>query len=243
MQTFRDELTTFEHNGFALLPAVVSEHTLHNLINLIENSRRNINKCADAAGLRHLLLRCPEVQEFAKSPAMNQIAESVLGAGARPVKAILFDKTPDTNWYVTWHQDLTISVKEKIDTPGFGPWSIKDDVPHVQPPVSVLENILSLRIHIDDCSAENGAIKFIPGSHKVGILNPTEIPAWRTDKEIVCCTAERGDIIMMRPLILHSSSASIKPEHRRVLHIEYANIDLPNGLKWAEVNDAPEQRV
>ncbi len=94
--------------------------------------------------------------------------------------------------------------------------------------------MVSLRIHFDHCSAENGAIKFIAGSHATGILDQKEVARWRDNSESVQCSAERGDIIIMRPLILHSSSVSKNPTHRRVLHIEYAGVDLPKGMAWAE---------
>jgi ectoine hydroxylase-related dioxygenase (phytanoyl-CoA dioxygenase family) len=227
-------LDNFQQNGFALLKAAISEHRISQLIEAIENIERDGDTPA-SPGVRHLLQRCPAVRRFAKSLQVRQIAASVIGKEARPVKAILFDKTPGANWYVTWHQDLTIAVKERIEVPGFEPWSLKEGTPHVQPPATILENMVSLRIHLDACSEENGAIKFIPGSHNAGIMNPSEIESWRTEHESACCGAERGDVLLMRPLILHSSSQSKHPNHRRVLHIEFAASDLPGGLDWAEV--------
>ncbi len=87
---------------------------------------------------------------------------------------------------------------------------------------------------MDSCKEDNGAIKFIPGSHQKGILDTEEIAALRESGAAKICAAELGDIIMMRPLTVHSSSQSQRPEHRRVLHIEYTGSELPNGLKWAE---------
>jgi acyl carrier protein len=226
-------LDNFQQNGFALLKAAISEHRISQLIAAIENIGSDDNTFA-LPGMRHLLQRCPSVRRFAKSSQVRQIAASVIGSEARPVKAILFDKTPGANWYVTWHQDLTIAVKERIELPGFGPWSVKEGIAHVQPPEAILKNMVSLRIHLDACSQENGAIKFIPGSHNAGVLDPSAIESWRNEHESACCAAERGDALLMRPLILHSSSQSKHPNHRRVLHIEFAASDLPCGLEWAE---------
>ncbi len=225
----------FELRGFALLKAVVSDVQLSALTNAIEELRRK-EKVPNSPGVRHLLRRSRVIRKFAKSEIVRGIAAQVLGNGARPVKAILFDKTPDANWYVTWHQDLTIAVEERIDVEGFGPWSVKDGIPHVQPPTNVLRNIVSLRIHLDSCPQENGAIKFISGSHRLGIMETSEIAEWRDKNDFVCCSAERGDVILMRPLILHSSSQSTQADHRRVLHIEYVGAELPCGLKWAEAS-------
>ncbi|MES2792022.1 MAG: phytanoyl-CoA dioxygenase family protein [Planctomycetota bacterium] len=157
----------------------------------------------------------------------------VLGAEAKPVKGILFDKTPQANWAVPWHQDLTISVQERCDVPGYDAWSEKDGVPHVQPPASLMAQILAVRIHLDDCPAENGALKIIPGSHAAGRLTDEAATQWRATVPAVTCAAQAGDALFLRPLLLHSSAAATVPGHRRVLHFEYAAVQLPEGLAWS----------
>jgi ectoine hydroxylase-related dioxygenase (phytanoyl-CoA dioxygenase family) len=228
-------LHKIEQNGFALVKSVVPEVVLDRLTQAIDSVRFDNNSGAFSAGLRYLFRCCPEVVSLAKSPEMIAIVSSVIGESAHPVRAIFFDKTIDSNWYVTWHQDLTIAVKEKVDSPGFGPWSVKDAIPHVQPPVEILSKMISLRLHLDLCSEVNGAIKFIPGSHNDGVFNTEQIVEWRAKNSAICCPAERGDVIAMRPLILHSSSRATDPLHRRVLHLEYAAHLLPSGIQWSEV--------
>lgn len=151
-----------------------------------------------APGVRQLLQTCPSVRAFATAHPLIDIVSAVLGAGARPVRAILFDKSPAANWYVTWHQDLSIPVKHRVDVPGFGPWSTKEGITHVQPPAAILEGMLSARIHLDDCDLENGPIKFIPGSHKGGILEPSQIDSRRAPGDFVSCPVKRGDVILRR---------------------------------------------
>jgi ectoine hydroxylase-related dioxygenase (phytanoyl-CoA dioxygenase family) len=222
--------TEFDRDGFACLKAVVPDEQIEHLANVVEEARRN----QIAPGLRNLLTRCSSVKSFATSGIAMQIAKAILGYTPVAVRSILFDKTPSTNWYVTWHQDVSIPVKNKVELEGFGPWSVKEDVLHVQPPAAILEKMVSLRIHLDECSEDNGAIKFISGSHLAGVLDAPDLVRWRGNNEVIICPAQRGDIIAMRPLILHSSSASKAPEHRRVLHIEYAGVELPAELEWAE---------
>jgi ectoine hydroxylase-related dioxygenase (phytanoyl-CoA dioxygenase family) len=222
--------TDFKRDGFALVKDAVDEATLERLLAAVEPAR----KTEQAAGLRNLLGRCAPVREFARKGVAMTLARELLGDSARPVRAILFDKTPVSNWYVTWHQDLSIPVKSRVEIEGFGSWSVKDEIVHVQPPASVLENMVSLRFHFDACTADNGAIKFIAGSHKAGILDAEQSTKWKESHESTVCQAERGDIIVMRPLILHSSSVSKSPAHRRVLHIEYACVSLPPPLEWEE---------
>ena len=151
---------------------------------------------------------------------------------AFPVRALFFDKTADANWRVAWHQDVTIAIVEKIETAEFEGWSIKEEIVHVQPARRILEGMVTIRLHLDDCGADNGALKVIPGSHPHGKLNAAQIREWTLNENTFICEASKGGALLMRPLLLHSSSPSQNPLHRRVLHIEYATDELPNGLKW-----------
>lgn len=225
-----DSISALNNDGFTLLKSVLKSKHLLQLASDIETVR----KSHSSYGVRHLLSRCKAVKDIAHSGVLFEIASKVLGEYARPVRALLFDKTPNANWYVTWHQDLTIPVQNRIDIEGYKAWSTKDGILHVQPPAYILEKMISLRIHLDACSESNGAIKFLPGSHENGILEKVELKKWREEAEPVLCAAEPGDIVVMRPLILHSSSKSAKPVQRRVLHIEYAGIELPQNLEWSE---------
>jgi len=117
---------------------------------------------------------------------------------------------------------------------GFGPWSSKEGVTHVQPPVGVLERMVSVRLHLDDCAASNGPLRVIPGSHASGRLSVAEIAAIRAREPECVCVARAGDLLVLRPLLLHASSAATAPGHRRVLHVEYACEPLPAGMDWFE---------
>lgn len=219
----------FFKDGFLKISSFVSSSEVGELAAAVEPFRAD----KTTAGIRNLLGRCDAVYQFATTSAAFEVAKVLLGSAPLAVRGILFDKTPDANWYVTWHQDLSIPVTAKIETPGYGPWSVKDDIIHVQPPASILEQMISFRIHLDDCAEDNGAIKFIPGSHLAGVLDTEDIASWREKHQELVCTAERGDVIAMRPLILHASSVSKIPQQRRVLHLEYSAAALPNGLDWA----------
>lgn len=215
------------HSSFAVMECVLDESALTDLIHSI----------ASAVGpggyaRRNLLDAIPEVRTLAAAKEIRAIVEPVLGPNAFPVKGILFDKTPEANWKVAWHQDTMITVRERIETPGFGPWSIKNGVHHVQPPSEVLDGILTVRVHLDDCGPENGPLRIIPKSHVNGVLEAEAIDLWRQTRPPVVCTVPRGGVLLMRPLILHASSAATVPSHRRVIHLEYAADRLPNGLQW-----------
>ncbi len=150
------------------------------------------------------------------------------------MRAIYFDKSPEANWLVPWHQDLTLALQARVEMPGFGPWSVKDGVPHVQPPVELLQQMLTIRLHLDDTDQTNGALRVLPGSHRLGRLSAAQIRDFRSGQAETLCVAAAGDALLMRPLILHASGRSTSLHHRRVLHIEYAAFTLPTELAWHE---------
>ena len=181
---------------------------------------------------RRGLLSNSIVAALASSPTILDLVRPHLPAPPVPTRAIYFDKSPDTNWLVPWHQDLTIALREPAEVPGFGPWSTKDGLTHVQPPVALLEQMLTVRLHLDPADASNGALRVLPGSHRSGRLDPSQIQQWRERQPEFLCTASAGDVLLMRPLLLHASARSTADRHRRILHIEYAGFTLPEGLHW-----------
>lgn len=223
-------LERFRSDGFALLEGVLEGGDLERLG--AELSRLGEGG-ARRGGVRGVLAKLPRLRPFAEEGAPALLARAVLGAGARPVKATLFDKTPAANWKVPWHQDLSIAVAERREAEGFGPWTVKDGVSHVQPPPEILESVLAVRLHLDPAGAESGALRVVPGSHRLGRLGPEAIAACRAERGEVACPVGAGGAMLLAPLLLHASSASLHPGSRRVLHLEYAARELPSGLRWA----------
>jgi ectoine hydroxylase-related dioxygenase (phytanoyl-CoA dioxygenase family) len=206
---------------------------LANGLSLLHDEQKKTSKNR-LGGLRNLLRISSEINELANSRAFKDIFKHRLNKDLFPVRALFFDKTPDTNWQVPWHQDLTIAVAEKIEVPEFEAWSVKEEIIHVQPPCKILEGMATLRLHLDNCDKNNGALKVIPRSHTEGKLDAVRIKEWTSKEKIAVCEVSNGGALLMRPLLLHSSSPSKNPSHRRVLHIEYASNELPGGLKWFE---------
>jgi hypothetical protein len=210
-------------NGFALIPDFLSPEQVAELCTALGDT--------GAAGRRGMLAE-PVVAALAQSPQLIDLVRPHLPGTPQPVRAIAFDKSPDANWLVAWHQDLTIAVSERSEVPGFGPWSEKDGIPHVQPPVELLEQMLAVRLHLDPTDESNGALRVLAGTHREGRLTPAQIERSRRDLSETLCPAAAGDALLMRPLLLHASSRAAVPTRRRVLHIEYADASLPPGLDW-----------
>jgi hypothetical protein len=185
------------------------------------------------AGRREMLI-LPSIAKLAGSDRLRSLVRPHVAGPPRPVRGIYFDKSPETNWMVAWHQDLTLAVLRQIDVPGFGPWSLKEGVPHVQPPVGLLEQMVTVRLHLDVCDGANGALCVIPGTHRLGRLSAEAIQRLRDERFATICPVSAGGALLMRPLLLHSSGRSSTQGHRRVIHLEYAGFDLPGGLRWHE---------
>lgn len=222
------ERLTFQHDGAQLFCQALTSDRLHELKTALSHLP------PDHAGLR---LRGVEglAPFLAARGHIGRYAASVLGESCRPVRAILFDKTAATNWALGWHQDRTIAVKERIPVDGFDTWSIKSGMQHVEPPIALLSDMVTLRVHIDPVPAGNAPLLIAPGSHKLGRIPEDEVGDVVQRCGTVACLADAGDIWLYATPILHASDAATAPMHRRVLQVDFAVSDLPGGLEWLGV--------
>ncbi len=184
-------------------------------------------------GIRNANKKVKSIDALAHSIEFKNLASKILGEAPQIVRVIYFDKTAEKNWLVPWHQDRTIALNKKADIEGWGRWSIKDGINHVQPSIDVLEQMVTFRVHLDDADENNGCLKVIRGSHKLGLLSSETIRELTQSREIDNCVVQAGDMVIMRPHILHASSKSTHPKHRRIVHIEYSSYHLADGLEWA----------
>lgn len=187
----------------------------------------------DVAGVR--LTGIPALRPVvAASGAMGQIAVGLIGETARPVRAVLFDKTEIANWSLAWHQDRTIVVRERLETPGYGPWSTKAGLIHVAPPFDLLRGMTTLRLHLDDVDEDNAPLLVSPGSHG-GHVPERDIPGVIEVCGVAACLANVGDVWAYATPILHASKAAALPRRRRVLQVDYAVRALDGDLRWLGV--------
>ncbi len=222
-------INKLDRDGFAVVRSVLSDDLRRKILRDIEPSLS-----PSLAGVRGLTRKVPIAGWLAESPLIRALVEPVLGANAALVRSILFNKSEAANWQVAWHQDLAIAVQQKVGLEGFVSWSNKDGVPHVQPPVEVLERMLNVRVHLDRADESNGALWVSPGSHRLGRIPASEAAAAakRLGKEL--CVVNAGDVILFRPLTLHASRKVTSNRPRRVIHLEFAGVSLPAPLAWAE---------
>jgi len=175
----------------------------------------------------------PQLRPFlASDGCIGSVAAKVLGVQARPVRAILFDKTGANNWSLAWHQDRTICVREWREVEGFGPWTTKGQAPHVAPPAALLARMVTVRVHLDDVPEDNAPLLIAPGSHLLGRIPESEIEDVIERCGTQACLAEAGDVWLYSTLILHASKAALRGMRRRVLQVDYSAETLPGGLEW-----------
>jgi Phytanoyl-CoA dioxygenase (PhyH) len=213
-------------SGLETYPGVLAPEELSHVITGLEHLASR-----SRAGARHLM-RHPVVGALASDSRLVGLAARTLGSSAQPFRATLFDKAPASNWLVVWHQDTALPLRFRRELPGWGPWSVKSGVLYAHAPATALEDIVALRVHLDDSLADNGPLRVLPGTHVHGVLSDAAIHALASQMRPHECTCPRGGIIAMRPLLVHASSKSTARVPRRVLHIEYARTSqLECGLE------------
>lgn len=180
----------------------------------------------------NFIKKYPETLDFIFNQNLKDIIESNFGKGYFITKSIYFDKPEKSNWFVAYHQDLTISVDKKMEAENFENWTVKQNQFAVQPPKEILEDNFTIRIHIDTTTKDNGALKVINNSHSKGILRIENLD-FENETETIC-EVEKGGIMIMKPLLFHASNKTTNNERRRVIHIEFSKQELPAGLDWSE---------
>jgi hypothetical protein len=241
LETFQQGAQQLVNGGYAILPGIYSAKEIVDLLRTVEaadTTSSNFRRSQDVFAIRNLLGEIPALQEQLLTPKLRQLL-SVLFPSNTPhlTKAIYFDKPAGSNWLVAWHQDVMIAVDGRIDLPDYGPWTTKQGETTVLPPRQILESIVTIRLHLDDCDATNGALKVVPCSHQHGVIPNDQLPTYTP--HAVTCVVPAGGVMLMKPLTLHGSNRSTSARPRRVIHLEFSAAELPQGLQWRERLDIP----
>jgi len=224
-----------ERDGFTTVPDALDGALIDDLRGAVESVSLG-DGVYDRGGIyaiRNLLRLAPDVKKALDASKVKDVVESVLGRQAFLVRGLFLDKTPRANWAVSWHQDAAVTVKTRGEANGFGPWSTKGGVQHVMAPPGLLSAMLTLRLHLDDCVADQGAFEAIAGSHEYGRLPEDSISQF-TRGEVVTCPVDKGGVLAYRPLLIHRSGRAREPGRRRVVQLEFCARPLPRPLEWFE---------
>ncbi len=233
MNNLAEYKDSFLKRGFAVLNGVYQPAEVTAILETVakvDTANERFRKSEDLFAIRQFLKEVPGAFSFLFNQKLRNIIATVFGKDYFITKSIYFDKPAKSNWYVAFHQDLTISVDQRKDIEGFGPWTIKQNQFAVQPPLQFLENNFTMRIHLDDTTEENGALKVLPGTHARGVVRAETL----NKENITSCHVEKGGVMLMHPLLVHASGRSTNDKARRVVHIEFSNKELPGDLRWSE---------
>ena len=231
------------NDGFTIIEDVFSMDEIQQIlikINQADAAKATFRKSTELFAIRQFLKEIPDLENVLFNDRLKIIIQQLFGYKYFLVKSIFFDKPETSNWYVPYHQDLTISVDRKLQLENFGPWTRKHNQFAVQPPIDILQNIYAIRIHLDDTDESNGALKVVGKSHLKNIYR-TDTIDWTEETETIC-RVQKGGIMIMKPLLLHSSSRVTNNMKRRVIHLEFSDQELPLELKWAERLDVYSKR-
>lgn len=244
MSSIISNTNKLDKNGFCIIEDIYTKDEVNSIIKTIESvdtSNSNFKKTKDVFAIRKFLIEIPKVKGLVFNQKLLDIINHYFGNDYFIVKAIYFDKPQESNWFVSYHQDLTISVDNKIESISYCNWTLKQNTYAVQPPQSILETIYTIRIHLDDTDENNGSLKVLSGSHKKGICRIDSINLHNESE--VNCNVNEGGIMLMRPLLFHSSNKTINHKKRRVIHLEFSNSSLTDNLNWSEFSEIPTSIV
>ena len=223
-------MENFNTLGFAIVRNVLTPETLQEAL---LSQLQTLTLAPLSGGIRRIDQHSASCAALSVDAGLLNLIAPFLNGQPQLVRAIYFDKTPSNNWLVTWHQDKTVCVSQRFEADGWQPWSLKAGVWHVQPPLKVLQNMITVRIHLDAAHRGNGCLKIIPRSHTLGILDNATLQNTVHQHDAYYCEVQAGDAVIMRPHLLHASEKSTLPLSRRVLHFEYASYTLPDGITWS----------
>ncbi len=224
-----------EEDGYSIIPNLYSDDELHQILACIENAEQDGNsfmKTKDLFAIRQLTKNVPGITELLFHQKLTELLTDLSESEYFMTKAIYFDKPSESNWFVAYHQDLSISVNQKADLNHYSNWTFKKGQYGVQPPIQILEDTITIRIHLDKTGKNNGALKVIPKSHINGIIR-ADSKDWNVENEHIC-EVEKGGVMLMKPLTLHASNRTTDGQKRRVIHLEFNKHNLAKPLDWLE---------
>jgi len=224
-----------EENGFSILADLYSDKEISRILACIKNTEQDGNsfmKTKDLFAIRQLIKNVPELSDLLFNEKLIELISDLSESEYFLTKAIYFDKPSESNWFVGYHQDLSISVDQKTGLENYTNWTFKKGQYGVQPPIEVLEDTITIRIHLDKTDKNNGALKVIPKSHLKGIIR-AESKDWNLENEFIC-EVEKGGAMLMKPLTLHASNRTTNGKKRRVIHLEFNKHHLTEPLAWLE---------
>ncbi|WP_372371489.1 phytanoyl-CoA dioxygenase family protein [Candidatus Uabimicrobium sp. HlEnr_7] len=202
--------------GFFKAQQKISSSKIDSLLECIEQIKPNHSYPKSIRYRKNKLYAIRNLIQIS-SPIKDILSDTIIKnicRGSVIIHSLLFDKITEANFRVPFHQDIVM--------PHHGADKIVTNVPHKNLPPEILEQLIVMRIHLDDNNIDNGPLQVIPQTHSQGIISDKGISNIVQKKNKHVCTMLRGEILLMKPLLLHSSNRSSSHKHRRVIHLVFA---------------------
>ncbi|HVY98216.1 MAG TPA: phytanoyl-CoA dioxygenase family protein [Dongiaceae bacterium] len=196
--------------GFAHLPGAIDAHVLAGLAEIATGIP------SDAGGRRWAGV---ELARLLANPILDSLRRTLLPE-ACVLRIVAFKKDAAANWFVPAHQDRSVPIPSAVPPPGFTRPTRKGNGWQAEAPIALLKSMRNVRIFIDPATQDDGPLEVAPGTHRLGRIEQSAIPAVAGEAEWHPLTGNAGDLVILSPLLLHRSSRARAPRGRRVLQLE-----------------------
>lgn len=231
-------LKHLETNGYSVSNGIYSNHEISKMVECIEEylEKEHTNTSSNSLfSIRQLFIQIPRLKELVINDNFKALVRSVANQHCFITKAIFFSKPSDYNWFVSYHQDLSVNLNRQVTSKNYSKWIKRNGWYSAIPPEEVLKRTTTFRIHLDECNEASGALKVLVGTHKKGVQRIKSLD--RSKIEETVCSVKQGDLMIMKPLLFHASDKTTVPNKRRIIHIELCSKHLPDNLEWVEKTD------
>ena len=227
MKLNENQLTIFERDGWLMLEGLFSSKEIKVLADdvprIFSLKRTEVVREKDGDTPRSAFAAQRYSEPFARLARHPRLIEPIRQILDGPVYIHQFKinaKAAFGGDVWQWHQD-------------YGTWSRDDHMPEPR--------ALNIALFLDDVTAYNGPLIFIPGSHRDGVLGAghdtatTSYPLWTLDQKTVTALAKEkgvvaplgksGSVLIFHSNLVHASPSNMSPFGRNIVYISACHVD------------------
>jgi hypothetical protein len=174
------------------------------------------------------------IVRFAQTPEILNVVEQLIGSDIALWGAGIFGKPPIRGKATPWHQDAAFLEYQAIRP---------------------LE-LCTAWVALDDSTAENGCVRYIPGSHRArtiyshGVCENQSLTLDRelkdyvwSDSDIQCAALMRGQLSIHHAYLIHGSEPNYSGRRRAGIALRYMPTTSCYDYEFAKRSSAPERAI
>ena len=216
MKLNQQQLEDFERDGYLFFPSLFNADEVKTLIDevpLLYSQQRPENvreKGSDAVRTNFAAhMYSAPFARLGRHPRMIDPVRQILGEELYMHQFKINGKMAFDGDVWQWHQD-------------YGTWKNDDQMPEAR--------AMNIAIFLDEVNEFNGPLMFIPGSHKLGVIDAkhdlatTSYPLWTIDNDsigklvgrggIISPKGPAGSMILFHSCLVHASTSNLSPWNR-----------------------------